>query len=235
MSKIKAFVQRFKLALAIVGGLSAGTAHAAHVEEGVKLARARATFVVQRPREWIDRQGNGHTGEWREGLEAAYRDAFGALVAGRRWVIDPVTKAEVPDPRDVITLSRDESLNVKTNAGIDFLHVQGYGTTGLGANGLNFIALSNDTLTETSSSTTLSTEIAANGLTRAAGTVAHTGATTTTTVSKTFTCTTTSQAAQKAALFTASSSGTMNHALSFTQRTLQVGDTLAVTFTITLS
>ena len=43
------------------------------------------------------------------------------------------------------------------------------------------------------------------------------------------------QAAQKAALFTAASAGTMNHALAFTQRSLQVGDQLAVTFTITLS
>ena len=130
-------------------------------------------------------------------------------------------------------LAVDENWNLITNAGRDFLHQQGYATSGLGANGLNFIALSNDTLTETTSSTTLSTEIAANGLTRAQGTVAHTGGTNTTTVSKVFTATG-SQACQKAALFTASSAGTMNHALAFTQRSLISGDTITITFTITL-
>lgn len=124
--------------------------------------------------------------------------------------------------------------NVITTAGRDFLHLQGYGSSGLGANGLNYIALSNDTLTETSASTTLSTEITANGLARAQGTVAHTTGTNTSTVDKTFTCSTSAQAAQKAALFTAISVGIMNHALSFTQRSLQVGDTLEITYTITL-
>ena len=123
--------------------------------------------------------------------------------------------------------------NVITNAGRDYLHVQGYGTAGLGANGLNYIGLSNDALTETTASTVLSAEIAVNGLTRAQGTVAHTNGTNTTTVSRTFTATGT-QSAQKAALFTAAAAGTMNHALAFTQRNLISGDTLAVTFTITL-
>lgn len=133
-----------------------------------------------------------------------------------------------------IQVGEDEEIhNVITNAGRDFLHQQGYATSGLGANGLNWIALSNDTLTEGVGSTTLSTEIAANGLTRAQGTVNHTGGTNTTTVSKVFTASGT-QSAQKAALFTASSSGTMNHALAFTQRNLINGDTLTVTFTITL-
>lgn len=130
-------------------------------------------------------------------------------------------------------LHSEVSHNVITTAGRDFLHRQGYASSGLGANGLNYIGLSNDTLTETSASTTLSNEITANGLGRAQGTVAHTPGTNTTTVSRTFTASGT-QSAQKAALFTASSSGTMNHALAFTQRNLLNGDTLAVTFTITL-
>ena len=57
--------------------------------------------------------------------------------------------------------------------------------------------------------------------------------TNTSTISRTFTASGT-QSAQKAALFTASSAGTMNHVLSFTQRNLISGDTLAITFTITL-
>lgn len=123
--------------------------------------------------------------------------------------------------------------NLITNAGRDFLHSQGYNSSGLGANGLNYIALSNDTVGETAASTTLSNEIAANGLTRAQGTYAHTTGTNTTTIDKTFTASGT-QSCQKAALFTASSAGTMNHVLGFTQRSLASGDTLQITYTITL-
>jgi hypothetical protein len=135
-------------------------------------------------------------------------------------------------------LSEDEAWNLITNVGRIFLHTQGYGTAGLGANGLNWIALSNDAVTETATSTVLSTEIAANGLTRAQGTVTlPVGAGNQTTVDKTFTCATATQACQKTALFTASAVGTMNHVLGFTQRTLQPGppgDTIQLTFTITL-
>ncbi len=135
---------------------------------------------------------------------------------------------------DVEVLSEEVIRNVITTVGRDFIHTQSYGTSPA-ANGLNYIGLSNATLTETSASTTLSSEIAANGLTRVIGTVSHTAGTTTTTIAKTFTCATAQQAAQKAALFTAVSGGTMNHVLAFTQRTLEIGDTLAVTFTITAS
>lgn len=138
-----------------------------------------------------------------------------------------------PDPEVYDLVDEEETHNIITNAGRDFLHQQGYATSGIGANGLNFIGLSNDTLTETTASTTLSSEIAANGLSRAQGTVSHTAGTNQTTVQKVFTATG-SQSAQKAALFTASSAGTMNHALAFTQRSLISGDTLTVTFTITL-
>jgi len=141
---------------------------------------------------------------------------------------------EVIDPESAELVGDVETVhNVITDAGRDFLHAQGY-STGPGANGLNYIGLSNDALTETTASTTLSNEIAANGLSRAIGAYAHTNGTNTTTVTKTFTCATGAQAAQKAALFTASSGGTMNHALAFTQRSLQIGDTLQVQFTITL-
>lgn len=123
--------------------------------------------------------------------------------------------------------------NLITNAGRDYLHLQGYGSTGLGANGLNYIALSNDTVTETVASTTLSNEITLNGLGRAQGTYAHTAGTNTTTIARVFTATG-AQSAQKAALFTAAAAGTMNHVLGFTQRSLINGDTLSLTFTITL-
>jgi len=150
------------------------------------------------------------------------------------FIKDAATGQMIPDPRSFKLVDEPELVyNLITNAGRDYLHLQGYQTTGLGTNGLNYIALSNDTVTETVSSTVLSTEITTNGLGRAQGTVAHTAGTNTTTVDKTFTATGT-QSAQKAALFTAVSAGTMNHVLGFTQRALISGDTLQVTFTITL-
>lgn len=131
-------------------------------------------------------------------------------------------------------LSKQAGLcNQITNSGRDFLHQQGYQTSGLGTNGLNYIALTNTAVTPGPTDTTLSGEIVSNGLSRTQGAVAHTTGTNTTTVTVTFTATGT-QAAQATALFTAASSGIMNHELTFTQRTLQSGDQLVVTFTITL-
>lgn len=152
------------------------------------------------------------------------------------WIQDPASGLLVPDLRSYKDVDPEELVwNVITDVGRVALHKQGYGTSGLLSNGFNYIALSNDALTETSASTTLSTEIAANGLTRAQGTVTlASGSGNTTTIDKTFTCATGAQAAQKAALFTAASVGVMNHALSFTQRSLQIGDTLQTTYTITL-
>lgn len=141
--------------------------------------------------------------------------------------------AHIVHMRDGEVLSEQTVSNVKTTVSIDFLFSQGY-STGAQANGLNYIALSNDALSETTASTTLSTEIAANGLTRAIGAYAHTAAASTATVSKTFTASGT-QSAQKAALFSAAAAGTMGHALAFTSVSLINGDTLAVTFTITLT
>jgi hypothetical protein len=150
------------------------------------------------------------------------------------WVKDEKTGLLVPDPRSYKPVGEPEKVwNLITNAGRDFLHAQCY-STGPGANGLNYIALSNDTVGETTASTTLSTEIAANGLSRAVAAYAHSAGTNTTTLDKTFTCATANQACQKAALFTAGAAGTMNHVLGFTQRSLIVGDTIQVTFTITL-
>jgi hypothetical protein len=157
---------------------------------------------------------------------------------------DVATGLFMPVPESVKIVRRDGALvdreeteevwNLITNAGRIFLHKQGYDSSGLGANGLNYIALSNDAVTENAASTTLSNEIAANGLSRAQGTVTlPTGAGNQTTVDHTFTASG-SQSAQKAALFTANVAGTMNHVLGFTQRNLITNDTLQITFTITL-
>lgn len=185
--------------------------------------------MLDKIKEALARALGGRGAHLREGVSMAR--ARGDIVHSRptRWLAPGV-----PDPDSYVELSHDVTYNVITTVGRDFLHTQGYGTSP-GANGLNYIGLSNDALTENSASTTLSNEIAANGLSRAIGAFAHTPGATTSTISKTFTCATGAQAAQKAALFTASSAGTMCHVLAFTQRSLQIGDTLAVTFTITLS
>lgn len=158
---------------------------------------------------------------------------WAALVAkGAKIEIDGVY---IPDVDSYEALDLGETVwNQITNAGRDFLHSQGYNTSGIGANGLNYVALTNTAVTPAAGDTTLSGEIAANGLSRAQGAYAHTASTNTTTITITFTCSTAPQAAQAAALFTASSSGTMNHELTFTQRSLQIGDQIIVTYTITL-
>lgn len=167
----------------------------------------------------------------------------GLLMPVEHWAFDERGHlAPAPDASEL--LSEDEAENLITNISRRLLHTLGYGTAAqwaawegsyTPANGMYYIALSNNTLDETATSTTLSGEISANGLARAAGTpTLPTGSGNQTTVDHTFTCTTAPQAAQKAALFDKSSVGCMGHVLSFTQRSLQVNDTLQVTYTITL-
>lgn len=123
--------------------------------------------------------------------------------------------------------------NLVTDVGRVYLHTQIFGTSS--ANVFQYIALSNDALGETASSTVLSNEITLNNLGRALGTVTlPTGSGTITTVAKTFTASG-AQSCQKAALFTAAAVGTMNHVLAFTQRNLILNDTIAITFSITIS
>ena len=226
MQRLRNIVAGIVAAVASLASSGASAAHREKLSEGTRIANASVRFLQQRPKHWV-MTADGY-------VPAYVDDVTGELIPGRRWVYSAEHACEVPDQRDVETVGDETRTNVKTNVGIDFTHLQTYGSSGLGSNGLNYIALSNDTLTETSTSTTLSTEIAANGLTRAQGTVAHTAGTTTTTVAKTFTATG-SQSAQKAALFTAASVGTMNHALAFTGRSLISGDTLTVTFSLTIS
>lgn len=131
--------------------------------------------------------------------------------------------------------SHQQIHNLLCNAGRDFLHEQGYETSGLGTNGGNYIALTSNTAAANAADTTLTGEIAAGGLNRTQGAVAHTTGQTTSTVSNTFTASTTHTNVQKSGLFTASSSGTMVHEATFTPVTLENQDQLMVTWTVTLS
>jgi len=131
--------------------------------------------------------------------------------------------------------------NLLTNAGKDLLHNYGYiyvaGDT-ITTIGANFIALTEATITPGVTDTTLSSEIATNGLSRAAATTkTHTPAANTSVIAKTFTASGSFTSVLASALFTASSSGTMVHEANFAtgSGTLISGDQLAVTWTITLS
>lgn len=152
------------------------------------------------------------------------------------WLKNPRTGLLEPDPRSYENVDEPEEVtNLLTNAGRIFMHQQAYGASGLGTNGLCYIALSIDPLTETATSTTLSSEIAANGLARALATVTlPTGSGNQTLLEKVFTCATAPQSAQKAAVFSGASGGVMNHVLAFISRPLQIGDVLDIPITLTL-
>lgn len=86
----------------------------------------------------------------------------------------------------------------------------------------------------TSTDTTLTSELPSSGLSRAAGTYAHTTNASSYTISHTFTATAT-KTVTGAALFNASSSGTMSFASAVSPTaTVSNGDQLTVTFTISM-
>ncbi len=143
---------------------------------------------------------------------------------------------EVIDGLRMGKLSEETMHNLMTNTGRVQMHLQCYGTSGLATNGFNYVAVTNDGTAPAAGDTTLTSEISANGFARAQGAVTlPVGSGTQTTVDKTFTCITASQATQKAALFNAASVGVMNHEVLYTQRTSQIGDTLQLIYTITLT
>jgi hypothetical protein len=96
-----------------------------------------------------------------------------------------------------------------------------------------FIGLTNTAITPAASDTSLSGEITSNGLSRAAGTYAHSANSSTYTIAKTFTASG-AQSAQASALFTDVTVGsdTMPFIATFTQVTLATNDTVTVTWTI---
>jgi len=134
-------------------------------------------------------------------------------------------------------VDEDETVrNIVTNAGRVQLHTFMYGTSSR-ASGFRFIGLSNDGAATAASDTTLASELVGNGLSRvAAGVTLPVGAGTQTIISNIFAFSGGSpQAVQKSALFDTASGGVMAHEILFAQRTLQPGDNLTVSYTITLA
>ena len=125
--------------------------------------------------------------------------------------------------------------NLLTNAGRDYFHAQDYTNTSAGGVGVNFIALSENSGGAAAGHTAVAGEISTNGLARAlASTRTHSSGTNTTTLQNTFTASGSFSAVQLSGLLNAGSSGTLGHEATFTSVALVSGDTLQVTWTLTL-
>lgn len=126
--------------------------------------------------------------------------------------------------------------NLLTTDGIDIFHKAIYVDTVATEVGNNFLALSVNTHTPVVGDTTLLGEITTGGLARAlATTITHTNDTNVTTLAHTFTASATHTAVQLAGIFNQLTiGGTLTHENTFTPANLVSGDTLTVTWTLTL-
>src|SRR4030095_6036592 len=127
--------------------------------------------------------------------------------------------------------------NLLTDAGRDWMHAQVYTNASAGTRGAGFIASTESSITPAAANTTLTGEIATNGLARAdATTKTHSAGTNSTTIEHTFTATGSFTSVLASALFNASSTGTMPHIANFStgSGTLAANDTLKITWTLNL-
>jgi len=127
--------------------------------------------------------------------------------------------------------------NLLTNNGRDLFHAQCYTNTSAGTRGSGFVAVTESTITPAAGDTSLTGEIATNGLSRAdATTKTHSAGTNATTIEHTFTASGSFTSVLASALFNASSGVTMTHIANFTtgSGTLATNDTLKVTWTLNL-
>jgi len=138
-----------------------------------------------------------------------------------------------PDEQ-IIQIHKD---NLLTLSGRDFFHAQVYTNLIAGTKGGNAIAVSEDATNPVVGDTDLVGEIIADGLTRVeASTVSHIAGTNVTTIEEVFTATAIFTSIHKAALFNQDTiGGQMTHAQEFSADVaLQIGDTITVTWTLTL-
>ena len=125
--------------------------------------------------------------------------------------------------------------NIVPNGGRDWVHDQLYVNVAAGTIGANHIALTVDATGTDVTDTVLPGEITTGGLARAlATTITHTPGTNVTTLQKTFSATATHTNVQMSALFNQLAiGGDMAHEDIFTPVTLNNGDDLQVTWTLT--
>lgn len=130
-------------------------------------------------------------------------------------------------------------IHLRTDAGKDFQsRVMGdTASTGTGAYAAaNYVGLTENTGAPAAGDTTLTGELTASGLGRAQGTYAHTAGASSYTITKAFTSSdATTRTIHKAALFNASSAGTMPFESALPADAILVsGDTLTITWTINI-
>lgn len=127
-----------------------------------------------------------------------------------------------------------ETTNLRTTAGIDWV-ADVLADSGAQPAAADYIAVSDDNTAPVVGDTTLASELAVDGLSRAQGTYAHTAGVTSYTVEETFTVTGGPHTVYKAALFNAAAAGTMPFAALFASAAIvNASDTLTVTWTINI-
>lgn len=120
--------------------------------------------------------------------------------------------------------------NLETNAGLDW-QASVMGDTAAPPATCNYLALSDDATAPAATDTAVAGEITLNGLVRAQGTYAHTAGASSYSIAHTWTATA-AQAAQKAGMLNAASTGTLCFENTFTAVSLQANDTLTLTWTV---
>ncbi len=125
--------------------------------------------------------------------------------------------------------------NLLTNGGRDYFIAQCYTNTSAGGVGANFIALSENSSGAAVGHTAVAGEITTNGLARALSSPTHSSGTNSTTLVKTFTASGSFSAVQLSGTFNQLAvGGTLGHEATFASVALVSGDTLQVTWTLTL-
>jgi len=209
-------------------------------------------IITPQGKQWryVNFQGGQSVAEFLNNLgeelfgKAAYAQSASEAVVGGRLAVPRVGQAlplqerntpRVPNMVRLIARHADGTIfydrtihNLRTNAGINWQYNQMAGTT---AAVCTYIALSNSGATPAATDTALASEITTNGLARSLGTASHTSNASSYTLSYLFTATGT-QAAQNAGMFNASSSGTLCFENTFTQVSMNSGDTLQVVWTV---
>lgn len=131
-------------------------------------------------------------------------------------------------------LCEDEH-NLLTTDGRDAFHQALYIDTTATQTGFNFIGLTSNTGAPAVGDTVLTGEITTGGLARILATTrTHTDDTNVSTISHTFTATAIHTDVQKSGLFDLVTTGILSHENTFIVVTLQVNDTLTITWTLTV-
>lgn len=144
-----------------------------------------------------------------------------------------VTKAKTGEKIQLALLKE----NLLTNNGRDWMKDQVYKNTAAGTRGSGFVAVTESSITPGASDTTLTGEIAVNGLSRAdATTKTNSAGTNAMVIEHTFTASGAFTSVLASALFNAASGVTMTHIANFStgSGTLATNDTLKVTWTLNL-